>query len=307
MIAEAPATRTYQQLHPYLFSVAYRMTGSASDAEDLVHDAWIRYIDAGSPTVESVRAYLTRVISRLSLDYLKSARVRREQYTGHWMPEPVPTDAALGDPAASIEQRESVSIAFLTLLEKLTPEQRVVFVLREAIGLPYGEIGGYIDKTAAACRQIFRRSQLRLDGERKPTVAPDEEHQQIVERFLETVQTGDAGKIAEMLSEDVVLAGDGGPDRAAQRRTVVGIDNVSRGLAGFASKGAVDVQGFEISILDLNGAPAVVLHDRDTVDRMFAIDVRDGRVAGIRAILNPGKLRYLGRALQAIRRISGAS
>ncbi|HYH11207.1 MAG TPA: sigma-70 family RNA polymerase sigma factor, partial [Thermomicrobiales bacterium] len=162
MIAHAPSTQTYQQMQPYLFSVAYRMTGSASDAEDLVHDAWIRYLDAGSPAVESLRAYLTRIISRLSLDYLKSARVRREQYTGPWMPEPVPTSAALGDPAATIEQRESVSFAFLTLLERLTPEQRVVYVLREGLGLPYEEIARYVDKNAAACRQIFRRSQLRL-------------------------------------------------------------------------------------------------------------------------------------------------
>lgn len=299
MVAQAPSTQTYQQIQPYLFSVAYRMTGSASDAEDLVHDAWIRYLDAGSPDVTSLRAYLTKIISRLSLDYLKSARVRREQYTGPWMPEPVPTSVAVGDPEATIEQRESVSLAFLTLLERLTPEQRVVYVLREAIGLPYDEIADHVDKNAAACRQIYRRAQLRLAEERKPTVAPTEEHRQLVERFLEVVQSGDPARIAEVLTEDVVLLGDGGPDRKAQRRPAFGVDKVSRGLAGYARKGFSEIRGLTITVMDVNGAPAVVVHDQGRVDRMFALDVRDGRIAGVRAMLNLEKLRYLSRALAA--------
>ena len=299
MIAEAPTTHAYQQIQPYLFSVAYRMTGSASDAEDLVHDAWIRYMDAGCPAVESLRAYLTRIISRLSLDYLKSARVRREQYTGPWMPEPVPTATALGDPAATIEQRESVSLAFMTLLERLSPEQRVVYVLREALGLPYDEIAGYVDKTAAACRQIFRRSQLRLDAERQPTITASDEHRELVDRFLEIVQTGDAAKIAELLAEDVVLLGDGGPDRTAQRRPVVGVDKVSRGLAGYAKKGLRVMQNFSVDIVDINGAPAIVVHDHGVVDRLFALDIRDGKIAGIRSLLNLDKMRYLSRTLPA--------
>lgn len=297
MITEVPATQSYQQIHPYLFSVAYRMTGSASDAEDLVQDAWIRYLDAGSPAVDSLRAYLTRIVSRLSLDYLKSARVKREQYTGPWMPEPVPTAVAFGDPAITIEQRESVSLAFLTLLERLTPEQRVVYVLREALSLPYDEIADHVDKTAAACRQIFHRSQERIRADHQPTIAPEAEHRQLVERFLDVVQTGDAARIAELLTEDVALVGDGGADRMAARKPVTGVDKVSRGLAGYARKGAKDMQRFAVSIIDVNGAPAVAVHDYHTVDRVFALDIRDGKIAGIRSLLNLDKLLYLRSAI----------
>lgn len=297
MVAEATHTQTYQQIQPYLFSVAYRMTGSANDAEDLVQDAWIRYLDAGSPDVSSLRAYLTTIVSRLSLDLLKSARVKREQYTGPWLPEPVLTGAALDDPAATVEQRESVSLAFLTLLERLTPEQRVVYVLREGLGLPYEEIAGHIDKTAAACRQIFRRSQLRLGDQRQPTIAPDAEHRQLVERFLDVVQSGDAGRIAAMLAEDVVLVGDAGPNRQAQRRAVVGLDKVTRGLAGYGRKGMEDAQHLTFSIVNVNGAPAAVYHDHGVVDRVLALDIRGGKIAGIHVMLNPDKLRHLGHGI----------
>ena len=297
MIAEAPATQSYQQMQPYLFSVAYRMTGSASDAEDLVHDAWIRYLDAGSPDVDSLRAYLTTIVSRLSLDFLKSARVKREQYTGPWMPEPVLTSSAIAGPEETIEQRESVSIAFLTLLERLKPEQRVVYVLREGLGLSYDEIAGHLDKSAAACRQIFHRAQRQLNGERQPSVAPEAEHRRLAERFLDVVQTGDAARIAALLAEDVVMVGDGGPDRMAQRRPIVGVDKVSRGLAGSAKKGVEELRHLNVAILDVNGAPAMVFHDGGKVDRVFTFDVRDGKIAGVRAMLNLEKLRHLGRAL----------
>lgn len=297
MIAEAPAAQAYQQIQPYLFSVAYRMTGSASDAEDLVHDAWIRYLAAGSPPVDSIRSYLTTIVSRLSLDYLKSARVKREQYTGPWMPEPVPTVAALGDPAATAERRESVSIAFLTLLERLTPEQRVVYVLREALDLPYDEIAMHMERKPAACRQMYHRARGRLGGEWQPTIAPGDEHRRLIERFLDAVQTADPERIAGVLSEDVVLVGDGGPDRTAQRRPIVGIDKVSRGLAGYARKSASLLAGLTMAIVDLNGAPAAVFSDNGAVDQVYAFDIRDGRIVGIRAVLNLDKLRYLARAL----------
>lgn len=301
MIAEAPTTQTYQQIHPYLFTVAYRMTGSASDAEDLVHDAWVRYLDAGAPIVDSLRAYLTTIVSRLSLDYLKSARITREARGGMWVPEPVPTEAALGDPAATAERREEVSIAFLMLLERLTPEQRVVYVLREALDLPYDEIAGHVGKSAAACRQIFHRAQRRLDGERRPVIAPEPEHRALAERFLEIVQTGDVPRIAALLTEDVVLVGDAGPERPAIRRPLTGIDEVSRALSGFARGGLASMARPRPSIVDINGAPALVVLDGDRLELVVALDVRDGRIAGIRAVRNPGKLAHLARALGAAR------
>lgn len=307
MIATTPVTQSYQQVQRYLFSVAYRMTGSASDAEDLVHDAWIRYLDAGSPEVDSIRAYLTTIVSRLSLDYLKSARVKREEYAGTWMPEPVPTATALGDPAATMEQRESVSVAFLMLLERLTPEQRVVFVLREALGLPYDEIAGHVGKSAAACRQIYHRAQGRLGDERQPTIAPEPEHRALAERFLEVVQTGDASQLAALLTEDVTVMGDAGIDRPAPKRPITGIVEVSRVVSGFTRAGLAAAEAMRLSIVDLNGAPAVVGIDGDRLVFAVSLDVRDGGIAAFRGMQAPRKLAWLARELGVTPPVAEAS
>jgi RNA polymerase sigma-70 factor, ECF subfamily len=302
VIADArEATASYQGLRPYLFAVAYRMTGSATDAEDLIQDAWIRYLDAGSPAVESLRAYLTTIVSRLALDHLKSARVQREQYIGPWMPEPVPTSEALPGPAETVEQREAVSIAFLTLLERLTPEQRVVYVLREGFELSYDEIATHLGKTAAACRQVFRRAQLRLTEERRPVIAPPAEHQHLLERFIEAFAAGNAAGIAALLAEDVIWTGDGGPHRLASRRPIIGADRVSRGIAGLVAKIPTEM-AITVEIADLNGAPAMVVRDHGKVDRVFAIDVTAGRITAVRTQINLDKLRHLDAALEALAR-----
>jgi RNA polymerase sigma-70 factor (ECF subfamily) len=295
VIAKAPA-QSYQSVRPYLFSVAYRMTGSASDAEDLVHDAWIRYLDAGSPPVDSIRAWLTTAVSRLALDYLKSARVKREQYTGMWMPEPILTTAVLEGPEATVEQREQVSIALLLLLERLSPEQRVVYVLREGFGLSYDEIAGHVGKGAAACRQIFRRAHLRVAGERQPSVAPIGEHRALAERLLAAIATGDATRVARLLAEDVVWQGDGGGQRLAGTRPVVGADRVSRGWVGLARKSNL-YRTLTYQFVDLNGAPAIAMLHDGALDRVMMIDVRDGRVSAVRTVLALDKLAPLARSL----------
>lgn len=296
MIAEATSQQTYQTMQPYLFSVAYRMTGSASDAEDLVQDAWIRYLDAGSPDVDSLRAYLTTIVSRLALDYLKSARVQRERYLGNWLPEPVLTSSALPGPAETVIEREEVSLAFLTLLERLTPEQRVAYVLREGLGLPYDEIAEKLGKSAATCRQIVHRAQLRLT-ERRPTVAPTAEHERMVQRFMAAFASGDASQIADLLAEDAVWIGDGGPERLSSRRPIVGSDRVSRLVAGLVHKVPPEMElSFELA--DLNGAPGIVIRDHGEVDRTITLDVRDGKIVAIRAVINLDKLRHLAAALR---------
>lgn len=297
MITESPATSTYQQVQPYLFTVAYRMTGSASDAEDLVHDAWIRYLDAGSPPVDSVRAWLTKVVSRLSLDYLKSARVKREQYTGTWLPEPVPTGALLDGPEATVERREEVSIAFLMLLDRLTPEQRVVYVLREALGLSHDEIAGHVDKSPAASRQIYHRAQRRLADERRPAIAPDLEHRALAEKFLEIVQIGDASRLAALLTQDVTVMGDAGPDRPAPKRAITGITEVSRVVAGYLSATLARMPALRFAIADLNGAPALVATDGDRLEAVLVLDVRDGAIAAFRGVQHPRKLAWLAREM----------
>ncbi len=296
MIAEAPTTQTYETVKPYLFSVAYRMTGSASDAEDLVQDAWIRYLDAGRPRVDSLRAWLTTTVSRLALDYLKSARVKREQYTGTWMPEPVLTTSLLDGPEGTVEQREQVSIALLMLLEGLSPEQRVVYVLREGFGLSYDEIARHIGKSAANCRQIYRRAHLRLADARRPSIAPSSEHRALTEQILAAIATGDASRVASLMVDDVVWEGDGGGQRLATIRAVVGADRVSRGWVGLTKKSAV-YQSLTYEFIDVNGAPAIAALHEGKLDRVTMLDIRDGRVAAIRSVLALDKLVPLARSL----------
>jgi len=295
---EAPEFHTYQTLRPYLFAVAYRMTGSASDAEDLVQDAWLRYLDAGSPDVESLRAYLTTIVSRLALDYLKSARFQREQYVGTWLPEPVLTGEAIPGPAETVEQREAVSIAFLTLLERLTPEQRIVYVLRQAFDFSYQEIAGHLDKSPAACRQIFHRAELRLSTEHRPAVAPGGDLHQVIERFLAAFTAGNVAGVAELLAPDVVWVSDAGSRRLAVRHAITGADKVARGLAGFARKGFATAE-IEHEIIDLNGSPAIVARNRGDIEQVTVLDIVDGRIIGVRNIRNPDKLRHLAASLDS--------
>lgn len=273
--ADAARGSTYTSIRPYLFSVAYRMTGSASDAEDLVQDAWIRYLDAGSPSVDSLRAYLTTIVSRLALDYLKSARVRREHYIGPWLPEPVLTDTALPGPAETLEQREAVSLAFLTLLEQLNPQQRIVYVLREGFSLSFEEIATHLQKSAA-CRQIFHRARQRLATGHRSTIVPSKDHQHLLEKFQAAMATGKSSDLIALLAEDVVWIGDGGAERLTARRPIIGADKVARGLTGFAIKAPKNpLLSFGIS--DLNGAPALIVRDQEGIERVIALDIRTAR------------------------------
>ena len=287
---------SFGELRPYLFSVAYRMTGSASEAEDLVQESWVRYAEAGMPAVQSLRAYLTAVVSRLCLDYLRSARVRREDYVGPWLPEPVLTAEAVAGPAETVEQREAVSLAFLTLLERLAPEQRVVYVLREAFGLSYEEIAAGIGKTAAACRKMFSRAQRRIDSGKRRSIAPPDEHRALTERFLAALTTGDAAQVAALLAEDVVWTGDGGPAQLATRRPVIGADRVARGLAGFHRKVSPEMP-LAFALADVNGAPAIVVRRAGEIERVVLLAVAGGRITAVSIILNPDKLRHLEQRL----------
>lgn len=291
---------SYHDTRRYLFAVAYRMTGSARDAEDLVHDAWIRYLDAGSPAVNSLRAYLTTIISRLALDLMKSARTQREQYTGEWMPEPVRTEAVIAGPADTIEQREEVSYAFLILLERLGAEQRIVYVLREGFGLSYDEISIHLDKSTAACRQLFHRAQRILADIAQPTIAPAVEHRQLIEEFIEAVSTGNVAGVTRILAEDAFSIADGGPDRLAARKPILGRDRVARGLVGWVSKPRSG-HLIDWEIVDLNGAPAIVIREDHVIDQVMILDIRDGQITALRTTLNLAKLDHLNRALKVNR------
>ncbi|MGI8484921.1 MAG: RNA polymerase sigma factor SigJ [Thermomicrobiales bacterium] len=289
----------YQSTQRYLFAVAYRMTGSANDAEDLVHDAWLRYLNAGSPAVTSLRAYLTTIVSHLALDYLKSARVQREQYVGTWMPEPVFTSEAVPGPAETAEQREEVSFAFLTLLEQLTPEQRIVYVLREGFGLAYDEIARHVCKSSAACRQIYSRAHRILLREKPRSIAPPIEHLHIVEQFLAALSTGNVTGVAALIAEDAFSLADGGPHRLAARKSILGRDKVARGLVGWASKLGIG-HAIALDIVELNGAPAIVLSEDGILNRVVLLDTENRRIIAVRTLLNPDKLRHLNRSLAGV-------
>lgn len=291
---DATSGESYESLRPYLFAVAYRMTGAASDAEDLVQDAWMRYLDAGSPPVLSLRAYLTTIVSRLTLDYLKSARVTREQYVGAWLPEPVSTQRAIPGPDVTIEQREAVSIAFLTLLERLTPEQRIVFVLRSGFGLPFAEIGDHLGRSAAACRQLFQRAERALESPSSSTGrSPKGDEWEVAYRFLGAVESGDLTAVTALLADGATWIGDGGKDHRAVRRTVHGADKVARGLLGVRWKFSKPNDTFAIE--DLNGGPAVVERRGGVIVRVTALAIEAGRIVSVQAILNPDKLQHLAR------------
>ena len=272
------------------------MTGSASDAEDLVQDAWIRYLDAGTPRVQSLRAYLTTVVSRLALDYLKSARVKREQYVGEWMPEPVLTGEVLDGPAEAAEQREQVSLAMLTLLEQLTPEQRIVYVLREGFGSSYEDIAAHLGKTPAACRQIFHRARHRVEASGTPPTTPSPEHDALIMRFMDAFARGDAAGVASVLAEDVVWHADGGGVRLSSQHTIHGRDRVSRGISGFGRKGKA-AEHFTGDIVDINGTRAVAVYYQGHLERVIVFETSATGITALRIVVNPAKLRHLAASL----------
>lgn len=288
---------SYETLRPYLFAVAYRMTGAASDAEDLVQDAWIRYLDAGSPPVTSLKAYLTTIVSRLTLDHLKSARVTRETYVGAWLPEPVLTRDAIPGPEATALQNEDVSIAFLALLERLTPDQRIVFVLRSGFGLPFAEIGDHLDRSAAACRQLYQRAERVLSvAPDQPAAqpAPDDRREAIVRNFLAALEEGDLVAVTSLLAEQAIWMGDGGEHHHAIRRTVRSADRVARGMLGYHRKNPNHDAIHTIE--DVNGGPALLEWEGNLLVRVYTMSFVGDRIAAIRVIVNPDKLKHLAQS-----------
>lgn len=277
-----------------LFGLAYRMLGSADEAQDVVQDAFLRWNGADQAAIAAPSAWLAKVVTNLALTRLGSARARRERYVGPWLPEPVITsDVTLG-PHDAAELRETVSMALLTLMERLTPRERAVFVLREAFGHRYGEIAEILDLSEANCRQLRHRAGRRLAGRRRfhPDVG---RWRELVERFLAAARDGDVGELERMLAADVTVWSDGGGRAPAARRPVVGRDRVTRLLVGVA-RGLGDAR---LEAAEVNAAPAVVGWHGDRVFIVVVLEVSGGRVAALRAVSNPDKLRFLRR--QALR------
>jgi RNA polymerase sigma factor (sigma-70 family) len=285
---------------PLLFSIAYGMTGSVGDAEDIVQDAFLgltRARQAGT-TIADLKAYLTTAVTRLGISYLRSARVRRETYVGDWLPEPVVVPADGPGPAEHAELADALSMAFLVLLEALSPVERAVFMLREVFEYGYPDVARITGKTEVNCRQIFARARQRIAaggqaGDSAPPAARRAEGEELARRFFEAAAGGDMDALLGMLAPDVVLHGDGGGKAQAIGKPVAGRQRVMRLLVVGLRRGRT--LGASLRLAWVNGQPGAVMYDAEgRVVGVVELDVADGVVQAIRSVVNPDKLGHLG-------------
>jgi RNA polymerase sigma-70 factor (ECF subfamily) len=292
---EARVSDLYEELRPLMFSIAYRMVGSASDAEDIVQEAFLRFHrEAGKGTaIDSPKAYLSAVTTRLGIDHLRSARVRRERYFGTWLPEPVLTDSG-SDITEHAETADTLSMAFLVLLGSLTPVERAVFLLREVFDYGYDEIATVVGKSEENCRQIAVRARRQVEAKKPRFEASRKRREELAQRFFEAVMNGDATALVDLLAADVVVYADGGGKAPAFPRPVHGRERAARLLLGAAAGGErLGVVG-SLTVA-INGQPGALF--LDTQGRPIAavmLDIADDVVQTVRAISNPEKLRHLG-------------
>ncbi|MGW2222909.1 RNA polymerase sigma-70 factor [Nonomuraea sp. NPDC001684] len=283
-------TEEFQELRPLLFAIAYRILGSVSEAEDAVQETWLRYEGAAAQP-DSPKAFLSATVTRISIDVLRSARVRREAYVGPWFPEPLLTDP-YQDPERSAELADSVSMAALILLERLSPLERAVFVLREVFAFSHREIASAVERSEAACRQLAVQARRHMDAGRPRFQADRRSRDRLAGRFFGALREGDVEGLRELLAADVRLVNDGG-GKIGSTLPVLGLAKVARVLsaavAPFARIGAV------LEAHEVNGQPGAIIRDRDgQIVSIWTLDILDGRIQTIRSIVNPDKLRHLG-------------
>ncbi len=291
----------FQALRPRLFGIAYRMLGSATDAEDALQDAWLRWQTVDRSTVRSPEAFLVRMVTNLCLTALDSARARREVYVGPWLPEPVLTaDGELG-PLDDAVQRESISFALLALLERLPPAERAAYVLREAFGYSAREVAELIGTSEANARQLHSRARRHVALDERRTVDP-QTWVDLVQRFFAAAREGDVESLEAMLADHVVSASDGGGVVSAARRVVEGREKVARYLAGLLTKFG---DGFESVLMEVNGEPAIVSSRNGALASVWFVETDGAVVSGLRLVLNPEKLAYLDRQLSRTDEPSG--
>lgn len=279
-----------EQLRPLLFSIAYRMVGEVGAAEDVVQEAYLR-LHRETAEVRDERAYLKTVTTRLAIDHLRSARVRRESYVGPWLPEPL-VEAAEDDPAAHAELADSLSLAFLVLLERLSPVERAVFLLHEAFAHTHDEIATIVGKTPENCRQLLRRARQHVAAERPRFDVDPGAHRELTRRFAMACAAGDAGALLEMLAPDVVATSDGGGKFNAARRPVHGAERVAKMMVGITRVRRAELAG--VDEVDVNGVPGLVLRRHDgSPQSVVVLDAAEGRIQAIHTIVNPDKLRHV--------------
>lgn len=281
----------FEQLRPLLFSIAYRITGTVSEAEDAVQETWLRW-DGTTAEVGSVKAFLSAVVTRISIDVLRSARVRRQEYVGNWFPEPLLRDP-YEEPERAAELADSVSMAALLLLERLSPLERAVFVLRDVFGFEFPEVAAAVGRSEAACRQLAVRARRHMQAGR-PRFEADERHRdELAERFFDAFRDGDVDGLRELLAADVQLVGDSGGKAPQWGSGIFGLDRVVRVLK------ALDEALVRIAATmephAVNGQPGAIFRDRDgRVVNTWALEIVGGQVQVIRAVINPDKLGHVG-------------
>jgi RNA polymerase sigma-70 factor (ECF subfamily) len=283
-----PATEAFVAHRNLLFTVAYEILGSAADAEDVLQETWLRWVDVDVDTVRAQRAYLVQITTRQALTRLRTLSRRKESYVGSWLPEPLLTAP---DVAEDVELADSVSMAMLLVLEALAPTERAVFVLRDVFQLEYDEIAAAVDKTPAAVRQIAHRARAHVAARRPRGVVSPAETRSALEAFQRAVDTGELQSLLDLLAPDVVFLGDGGGVKQAVLRPIVGADRVAHLLTvGLPRLAAVSMQPAQV-----NGYPALVLRLDGEIDTVVAIRVEDGLISGLYAVRNPEKLSNMAR------------
>jgi RNA polymerase sigma-70 factor, ECF subfamily len=276
-----------EELRPYLFAIAYRMLGSVAEAEDVVQDAFLRYHERGVQADEP-KAYLATVTTRLAIDQLRSARARREVYPGEWLPEPLVEDEA----ARHAETADSLSLAFLHLLEKLSPVERAVFLLREVFDYPYEDVAGIVGKSPENCRQILARAHRHIEEGRRRFDVSREEREEVARRFLAAWEEGDTDALVEVLAPDATVYGDGGGKAPSVPVPLVGAERVAKALIGWGRRAREF--GLVHHAALVNGEPGLVFRSADgRAVWVASLEVYDGVVVAVRSVLNPDKLGHL--------------
>jgi RNA polymerase sigma-70 factor, ECF subfamily len=281
----------FEELRPLLFAIAYRILASVAEAEDAVQETWLRY-QASPVQPRSAKAYLSAAVTRISIDVLRSARVRREKYTGPWFPEPLLTDP-YEDPERSAELADSVSMAALLLLERLSPLERAVFVLRDVFGFGFAEIASAIGRSDAACRQLAVRARRQMDTGHPRFEADRREREELAARFFGALREGDVDGLRDLLAAEVSMVGDGGGRAPQLPRNIIGAGHVARLLAALFPW-LVSI-GVTLEPHEVNGQPGAIVRDRDGyVLAVFVLDISSGQIQTIRSVTNPGKLGHMG-------------
>lgn len=282
---------TFNEYRTLLFSIAYRMLGSATDAEDIVQEAYLHWQDADAAEIRAPRSYLSTVVTRLCIDHVRSAQARREVYVGPWLPEPILT-GGMPEMTGTVELAESLHFAFLLLLESLGPTERAVFLLREVFSYSYPEIAQMVGKSEANCRQMAHRAQERLREKRPRFQVSREQQEGITQRFIEVCAGGDMQGLLSMLATDVTLASDGGGKVQAARNVLHGPTNVARFLFGVLAK-IPPGSSLTTQVVEINGQPGIVGYIDGKPSSVISFDCEGNQIVGINIVINPDKLGSL--------------